>query len=413
VLTPHVIAQSRLPDAARRPIEALIDEAVPGVAPAMALTIVHQGALAYEAAFGWLDPETECLPATPDTRFDLASVSKLFTATAFLSYVSQGRLQLDDAISGLIPEFVASGPRGVDGGQNPFTREMNPVPFDRADWRIAPSSVTYRHLLSHTSGLAPWRSVFEAAGPPPPPAHEPDPVAEDVRWAAGMAAVYGYAFCDRPGRAVHYSDLGYLLLGEALRRLGDRPLAETIQRRITGPLGLDSAVYSPSRAGVPRDQIAPTSFDNLWRMRRSWGEPEDENAAGMGGAAGHAGLFATARDIAAFGLAWLTRDIRLNIARPLMDEAVSEQADDAEDRRGLGWGLREKRPRSNGGTQPMDAFSRDSYGHTGFTGTSLSIDPERGLVVALLTNRVYAGRSNDAITAFRPALHRAVVEGLG
>lgn len=413
MLTPHVIAQSRLPDSARRPLEALIDDAVPGVAPAMALTIVHQGELAYEAAFGWLDPETECLPSTPDTRFDLASVSKLFTATAFLSYVSAGRLRLDDAISGLIPEFAASGPRAVDGGQNPFTREMNPVPFDRADWRIPPSSVTFRQLLTHTSGLAPWRSIFEAAGPPPPPPHEPDPVAEGARWAAGMAAIYGCSFCDRPGRAVHYSDLGYMLLGEALRWLGARPLADTIRRRITGPLGLESVVYAPARGGVPRSQIAPTSFDGLWRMRRSWGEAEDENAAGLGGAAGHAGLFATARDIAAFGLAWLTRDVRLNIARPLMDEAVSEQADQVDERRGLGWGLREKRPSESGITQPMDAFSRDSYGHTGFTGTSLSVDPERGLVVALLTNRVYAGRFNDAITAFRPALLRAIVDGLG
>lgn len=404
---PRTISRDRLSRETREEIEAIVTAAVPAVAPAVALAVWQAGRHVYEAAFGWADPESKRRPAAPELCFDLASVSKLFTATCFLAMASEGRVALDDAVVSVITELGGRNPRSVDGGQEPLTRAMLPTPAERVGWLVDPARVTFRQLLSHTSGLAPWRAVFEACGPAPPPPDQPDPVSVERRRAAGLSAVCGYPFVDRPGRAIGYSDLGFMLLGEAVLRLTLVPLDDAIRDRVTSPLGLGSVVYAPLRAGLSKERIAPTSVDELWRGRRCWGEAEDENAAGLGGVAGHAGLFGNVGDVARFGRAWLERDPRLGITPALMDEAVREQACDAGQRRGLGWQLR---PATTGA--PPGSFlaplSKGSFGHTGFTGISIAVDPERELVVVCLTNRVYAGRTNPGIDELRIALHAAV-----
>jgi CubicO group peptidase (beta-lactamase class C family) len=232
-----------------------------------------------------------------------------------------------------------------------------------------------------------------------------------------LRAIYEYPFVSEPGDGiVRYSDLGLMLLGEAAARLHEESvgalraapnadLKKTIQARVLSPLKLNTTTFNPMWSGVDRKDIAPTENDP-WRKRRIWGEVHDENACGVGGVAGHAGLFATARDVAALGQAWLENDPILKISRQLMDDAKREHANTDGTRRGLGWMLKAKVDSSAG-----DFFSMDSYGHTGFTGTSLWVDPERNLVVACLTNRVYPGREkHEGIHEFRRAIHHLIAK---
>lgn len=378
--------------------------------PALALTVIHAGEVRLNMGWGWIDPDTQAYPVEPDSLFDLASVTKLFTTTAFLSLVSQDVIGLDDPLVWAIPEFNGGGPRPLDGGQDPHTKESLPTPDSARGQRADPTRVTFRQLLTHTSGLAPWRDVYCAAGPTPLPPDQDDPVSRKKRWLNALDALCSYPFVGQPGEGVvRYSDLGLMLLGEATARLHGDPgaLDLAIRRRVLDPLGLSSVVFNPLRHGQPRHTIAPTEDDPDWRGRRCWGEVHDENACGAGGVAGHAGLFGTARDVAALGQAWLDGDPRLGVTPEVRREAVREHAETDGMRRGLGWMLKARADASCG-----DRFSADSYGHTGFTGTSLWIDPVRRLVVACLTNRVYPGRDKPGIHTFRRAIHDAICDAI-
>lgn len=391
----------KLRAATQERIENAIREAVPSVAPALAISVWSSGAPWYEAYCGWVDPESEARQVGFDSLFDLASVSKLFTATAFLRLANDFRVDVDDAVVSVIPEFGTSGPRGVDGGQEPLSRQLLPTPAGREAWSIDPTTVTHRQLLTHTSGLAPWRSIFGEAGPVPVAPGDADPAPTEARRAAGIAAICGYPFVARPGEEYHYSDLGFMLLGETVARVFGAPLDVAMQALIRDRLGIDSLSYAPLRAGRPEDRVVATSVDEDWRKRRCRGEVEDENAAGLGGVAGHAGLFASVHDVARFGVAWLRRDPRLRLAR-FQKTAITDQTPGLGAARGLGWQVQP--------TDHMAPFSHAAYGHTGFTGTSLVVDPEHDLVVALLSNRVYAGRTNLGIDELRLELHRIVAE---
>ena len=375
---------------------AVVREAVPSVAPAVAVSVWQAGAPWFEAYAGWVDPETETTPVGFRSLFDLASLTKLFTATALLRLANDLKLGLDDPVGTLIPEFSVGGPRGVDGGVDPLTWEPLPTPAGREAWEIDPAGVTWRRVLTHTSGLAPWHMVFRETGATPPPPDLADPLSVEERWAAALEAIAGYRFVARPGEAFHYSDIGFMLAGMAVARRFGRPLPEAMQALIRDRLGLDTVTYRPLASGRPREQIVPTELDARWRRRRCWGEVHDENAAGLGGIAGHAGLFATAHDVARFGVAWLRQDPRLRLER-FMRTAVTNQTKELDTARGLGWQVQP--------TDHLAPFSDAAYGHTGFTGTSLVVDPRRDLVVALLTNRVYHGRDPQAIDQLRLDVH--------
>lgn len=385
---------------ARQTLSNILAAGLDATAPAIVLAVYHRGQPVYEQACGHLDPETGRQPVRPDTLFDLASVTKLFTTTAFLMLLAEGRVALQGRVADVVPELTRYGPRPIEGGQNPHTLERLPAerPTNR---RVDPGAITFFHLLTHTSGLAPWRDLFLNVGPTPPPPGQPDPLPHRARLEKALDLIAGYPFVDEPGQTVNYSDLGLILLGEAVRRLdGAETLAETIAVRVTGPLGLTSTTFNP----VDATRCAPTEFDARWRGRRCQGEVHDENAASLGGIAGHAGLFSTAAELARFGQQWLdaVRGRAPEWLPPaIAREATRRQAGD----RGLGWTIR---PQPCGECSAGERFSPASFGHTGFTGTSLWIDPERELVAALLTNRVYHGRDPAAITAFRPRVHDAL-----
>jgi CubicO group peptidase (beta-lactamase class C family) len=349
--------------------------------------VLHDGATVHHRAYG---------DAVTDSLFDLASVTKLFTATAFLSFVSAEQIHLDTPLVEVIPEFGASGPRPIDGGMDPHTKQPQPTPPDLTTVTVDPTDVTFWHLLTHTSGLAPWRDVFNAAGPAPVPPTEIDPVPQAERWAKGLDFICKAPFVNRVGVSLRYSDLGLMLLGEAVARLGAGTLDAVIRERVLTPLDLAHITYRPLDNGYTRDQTIPTEDDPNWRKRRAWGEVHDENACGVGGVAGHAGLFGTALDVAHFAEAWRTSDPRLGIVPALMDDAHRVHFTGEDTRYGLGWRCED------------DGI----YGHTGFTGTSVRVIPSQKLVVVLLTNRVYFGRDSDAITHLRKETYRIAGEAV-
>lgn len=335
---------------------------------------------------GWLDPDNQQHGAYFDSLFDLASVSKLFVATAFMTLVEEKAVQLDQPVGSVLPRF--SGPRSTAPYEDPLRPgQMIPSAFPGAV--VDAAAVTFRHLLAHNSGLPAWNPLFRL------------PDAESARQAA-LASDFFYP----TGARVVYSDIGLILLGMALERLTGLRLDEVVARRVTRPLGLRSTVYLPiGEKHWDTTAFAPTE-QCPWRGRRIVGEVDDENAARLGGIAGHAGLFATAADLARFGQVFI--DGGAPLLRP---ESVAEmtrlQAQDGDLRRGLGFALWS--PDSSHSSHP---FSPSTFGHTGFTGTSLWIDPERRLVTALLTNRVYFGRNPAGISDYRLRVHRAIVEAI-
>lgn len=381
--------------------------------PACAICVEHRGIVVYEGAWGWIDPDRRTTPVTQETLFDLASVTKLFTATAFLSLVSEGKVRLDDPLVSVVPEFGAVAPRAIEGGQDPHSKQRLPTTPEFAGQTADPVRVTFRHLLTHTSGLAPWRDVYNAAGDAPPPPDQPMTAeAQAWRWRRGLAAINTYPFVAPPDGVVRYSDLGLMLLGEATARLDGSDLEAAIRRRVIDHLGGDTprhVLFNPVRdGGRPRAQVAPTEDDPTWRKRRAWGEVHDENCCGLGGVTGHAGLFGTARAVAGLGALWLRAPSAFGITSEIAREATTLQAESDGTRRGLGFALKAATNSMAG-----EKMGARAYGHSGFTGTTLWIYPDAHVVVALLTNSVFYGRHSEAYGRtddFRRAMHDAVME---
>ena len=207
-----------------------------------------------------------------------------------------------------------------------------------------------------------------------------------------------------PGTRAEYSDVGFILLGVALERVASESLDRFCQREVFGPLGMSHTAFNPPAAWKSR--IVPTANDQTFRRRIIQGEVQDENASVMGGVAPHAGLFSTASDVATFANALVLGGAPL--VRP---ETIAlfthRQSSPAGSSRALGWDT------PSIPSQSGKYFSTSSYGHLGYTGTSLWIDPERKLSVTLLTNRTWPDCKSQAIKEVRPAFHDAVMEALG
>ena len=395
---PAMKALNRINQSGLARMEEAMRQGLAHVFPAAVLFVAHSGDVVFHRAYGSLDPETRQRPTRLDSLFDLASVTKLFTVTAFMRLVEAGRAELDAPVIGVIPEF--GGIRPIGPVEDPLTKE--PLPADAAyqGQTVDADRITFRHLLTHTSGLAAWRAIYAVA-------LAGEDLSIEGRQRRGIAAICSYDFAYPAGARVVYSDLGLILLGEAVGRLAEARLDQAIQDLVLSPLGLRDTTFNPPPE--IHERVAPTEVC-AWRGRRLRGEVHDENAAGLGGVAGHAGLFGTAADVAALGCCYLDGGAYAG-TRLLSPETVAEmtweQAVDGDIRRGLGWMLR-----SPVGASCGEHFSSDSYGHTGFTGTSLWVDPRMQLVVVLLTNRVYYGRDPEGIQHFRPRLHDAVVEAL-
>lgn len=362
--------------------DSILSQAIGTVTPAAQLVIRHKGAVVHGVAMGFLDPETKTRPTNAETLFDLASVTKLFTTAAFMTLVENGKISIDDPVRSVLPEF--SGVRPIQPYENPLDWGKTVSVADQPG-TVDADKVTFRNLLVHNSGLPAWRAFKD----------QPD--AESALQMA-LDTFFSYP----AGERIVYSDVGLILLGVAVSRLTGSPLDEAISQRVTQPLGL-SAHFQPAAPLQSPQNIAPTEFCK-WRQRRIVGEVHDESAWRLGGVAGHAGMFAQARDVAGFGQSFLDASL---LQRETIAEMTRLQAEFNEVRRGLGFALWSPDPEAS-----SNPFSPSTFGHTGFTGTCLWVDPQRDLVVALLTNDVYGGREGRGIADLRVKIHRAVVESV-
>ncbi|WP_282202980.1 serine hydrolase domain-containing protein [Kitasatospora fiedleri] len=303
-------------------------------------------------AFGRTAVTGPTAPVTADTVYDLASLTKV-TATlpAVLRLADTGALGLDDPVRRHLPGFTGPGK----------------------------DAVTVRQLLTHTSGLPPHRPLHTLPGTP----------------ADRLAAALAEPLDTAPGTAVAYSDLGFVALGEVVRAVAGAPLEQAVRELVLDPLGLTATRYRP-----PADWYGRTAATE---PRPDGGVPvgtvHDENAAALGGVCGHAGLFGTAGDLVRYlRLGWLAADSAF-LSPGIRAEAVRCHTAGLGGRRGLGWTLRGDR---------WDHMARHwpttGAGHTGFTGTSVAMDPSGGPWAVLLTNGVHLGRDASVVVALRRAV---------
>jgi len=346
--------------------KAIADKGFPGAT----LAVGYRGKLAVRS-FGKLSYDAKAAATAPTTMYDIASLTKVVATTTLVAKLAEGDfavpLDLDAKIERYLPEWP-SGPN--------------------AEWR---HRVTLRHLLTHTSGLPPFKEYWRTSKNK-----------QDT-----LTKIFAEPLDYEPGTKEVYSDLGIILMAEITERLTGRKLDDLARNYIFSPLGMQNTMYRPPKKLWP--QIAPTEIDNNLRHRLVQGEVHDENAFAIGGVSGHAGLFSTAPDLAAFCQMLLNGGVyahqrilrRATIAQFTTPQQLSGGT------RTLGWAV----PTEGGSSGHY--FSAHSFGHTGFTGTSIWIDPDRQLFVVLLTNRVHPTRENTKIQKARPALHDAVIQALG
>jgi CubicO group peptidase (beta-lactamase class C family) len=353
-----------------------------GAAPGAALAVGRHGRLVHLRGYGALDPRPGFDPVTDSTIFDIASMTKVVaTTTALMMLADAGALSLDDPVARHMPS-----------------------------WRGTPAkdAVTIRNLLRHDSGLPAygplWRSVRGR-----------DAYRERI---TAMALEY------EPGTRTVYSDWGVILLGLIVEHVSGQPMDVFLEERLFAPLGMRDTGFNPlewgaggaltARTPVAHGdgppmlrRIAPTEVDTVFRMRHIRGVVHDENAYAIGGVAGHAGLFSSARDLAVFAQMMLNGGEyggRRFIRRETVAQFTQRQQEGSS--RALGWDT------PQGTSSAGSYFTASSYGHTGFTGTSIWIDPERQVFVILLTNRVNPTRENQLHVPLRRDLADAVQQAI-
>jgi serine-type D-Ala-D-Ala carboxypeptidase len=366
--------------------KAFEDAVIQGVFPGAVLLVGRGDEIVYEQAFGSRSLMPTITPMDRSTIFDLASLTKpLATTVVLMLLVSEKKICLDDRVTRFFPAF------GVFGKHE----------------------ITLRHLLNHSSGLPHWRPYYEDV-------LKRDKAGE-INFVASQAAkqyVFTQIHREKPvspaGLQGLYSDLGFMVLGEIVEAISDSTLDRFCQDRIFEPLGLESTFFvdlmrsRSQRLQAIEEMIAPTE-DCPWRKRVLCGEVHDDNAYAMGGVAGHAGLFSSARDIHQL-LACLNRCRRGSdffLPQELIEEFLSRDEAVKNSTYALGWDT----PSENGSSSGK-YFSPQSVGHLGFTGTSIWWDLEKNSHVVLLSNRVHPTRKNEKIREFRPYIHDLIMKTL-
>jgi CubicO group peptidase (beta-lactamase class C family) len=384
--------------------DAIADRAFPAASVAVThrdhlVVLKSLGSFTYEnpsVADDDLEGGASDLGVSPTTLFDLASVTKVVaTTTVAMILYERGLLELDAPVIGTIPQFLADSCGELD------PRRPN---------------VTLRMLLTHSSGLPAYEKLFLKAR-----------TREEL-----LRAAFTTPLSADPNTRAEYSDIGFIILGAALEGIAEESLDRFCQREIFGPLAMTSTTFNPPvqmrekipptadegqeqfGGGAPARETpaapespgaSPKSARSTFRAKTIQGEVQDENALILGGVAGHAGLFSTAEDLARFAQAML------HGGRPILrPETVAlfthrESAPEGTSR-ALGWDT------PSSASQSGKYFSPASFGHLGYTGTSLWIDPERHLSISLLTNRTWPDCANQAIKQVRPRFHDAVIEAL-
>jgi CubicO group peptidase (beta-lactamase class C family) len=325
--------------------------------------ISNEGKIAYEQSFGYAVQYANAgkkrfqkpLKTRNDTVYDIASLTKIFTAMAVMQLYEQGKIGLDQPVARYLPAFAANGKENV----------------------------TVRQLLTHTSGLPSSLPLYWIKGAR----------AERVKSALEAKLV------NRSGTKVVYSDLGFIVLGELVAQVSGMSLDQYVQKRIAQPLVLTMTRYRPP-ANI-KQRIAATEWEENPPRGLVWGEVHDENAWALHGVAGHAGLFSTAEDLHKVALLFLKRGKSNGhefFQPKTIEEMTSNQTKQIRGaQRGLGFELNQE--------WYMGPFAKQgAFGHTGFTGTSIFISPQKQLIVILLTNRVHPVRTGPNINPIRKKL---------
>ncbi len=368
-----------LPQAFKR-LQTFLDKIVSrGVTPGAAAYVGGPGAKSVKLTAGRTEPYPEGVPVRSDTVYDLASLTKpLATAVAILLLADNSLLSIQDDVESILPEFHY--PAGV--------------------------RVRIEHLLTHTSGLPDWYPLYK----------------NGIGREKVLAILQDIPLQNPPGTKVVYSCLGYILLGEIVRRLTGESLDGYCHRRIFAPLGLKNTGFAlagrfanaaPTELGNGFEQaMAQDRGIDIKRLRdgRIMGEPHDGNAFACDCEGGNAGLFASLDDLEVLGRMWMDGPApdgstdRNILKRETRISACVNQTISLNESRGFGWHV--NRNAFSAGSM----MSEKSFGHTGFTGTSLWIDPERHLLIILLTNRAYWGGDGKTFARMRPEFHDLAIE---
>ncbi|SDY32074.1 CubicO group peptidase, beta-lactamase class C family [Evansella caseinilytica] len=334
-----------------------------GAIPGAVIHVARHGKTLLDETVGFKTVYPERREMASDTIFDLASLTKVVaTLPAVLKLLDCGEVRLDDRVSFFLPAFSSNGKEQV---------------------RI-------RHLLTHTSGLPAHRHYY----------------AERLTEEQIVARICEEIPEAPPGKQVVYSDLGFIILYRLIEQITGEKFADFVRQEIFEPLGMTETGFCPAFA---KNRYAATEYSETLKQYKL-GIVHDENAEAMGGISGHAGLFSTGNDLQRFAAMMENNG---HYQKKQMLSAVSVELSrnnftpGAAEYRGLGWALKNPEFSSCG-----DLFSESSYGHTGFTGTSIWFDPSVSLRVILLTNRVHLGRHDD-ILRLRPRLHNLIRSRLG
>lgn len=349
------------------PIAGIVEKAIcAGKTPGAVILIGNQGRIVYRRAFGHRAVEPEKLPMTVDTVFDLGSLTKVIaTTTAVMQLVEKGKLGIEDPVAKYWPEFKANGKKDI----------------------------TVRELFTHYSGLRPGLDL--------------KPEWSGYNTALRMILAEKPIF--PPGTRFLYSDINFVILGELVHRLSGQPLDVYCAEHVFEPLGMKQTGFRPS--SDLRDRITPTQYQHGNSGRMLWGEVHDPTAYNMGGVAGHAGLFSTADDLSIFAQTLLDEGSRkgVRILSQLTVEKMTTPQSPPNKMvlRGLGWDIDSPFASNRGALFPVG-----SYGHTGFTGTSIWIDPVSKTYIILLTNRVHPDGTGE-VGPLRSQIATFVAAALG
>ncbi len=347
-----------------KPLETALEKAVDdSVFPGASVAVIYKGKVAFHKAVGRMTYAPDSTPVDTTTIYDLASLTKAVATTSIvMQLVERDSLSIQAAVATYLPDFGRNGKK----------------------------KITIEHLLRHTSGLRAHSFFAKSCATP----------------EALFSAIDADTLLSVPGTTTLYSDLGFMLLGRIVETITNRSLASNFQERFGKPLRMTATMFTPPLSMSGR--IAPVDNDTLWPFTTQRPLVNDQNAALLGGVAGHAGLYSTTGDLLRM-TAMLMNGGTMHNHLYFQKSTLTKFLSRSNSPRALGWDLRS----SDGHSSAGDYFSNTSYGHLGFTGTSLWIDPEKELAVILLSNRVYPTAENIRIRKFRPLLHNTVAQCLG
>ncbi|MCA0446481.1 MAG: serine hydrolase [Bacteroidetes bacterium] len=336
-----------------------------GVTPGMAVSVVGREGIIYQQTFGNFTYEATSPSVQCSTLYDLASLTKVLATTLSVMKLTElGKFDPDSKLTDFFPEI-----------SDPDKKK-----------------ITLRNLLTHTSGFESWRP-FHLQG---------EPAKEEI-----ISTILNAKLAYLPGDSSIYSDWNFILLAQIVEKISGLPLDQFAEQQIYQPLGLKNTLFNPASRDL--NMIAPTELDTVWRKRLIQGTVHDETAQLLGGVSGHAGLFSNIQEVSVLAQLLLNKGI-FNGIRIFTPETVEQFTilSSMKGLRGLGWDI--KSPK--GYTSAGSLMGPKTFGHLGFTGTSIWIDPEMGIGVVVLSNRVYPTRTNKRISAFRPKIYDLAIEAV-